>query len=126
MSQIVLVFWLRCNKVSSYPADNCNGSSHIDPQSILQPIYLDHQAIQTQNNAYTNSTSIAQQLGKPFILFETNTASCGGFSGLSDSFAASLWGVDYSLNMAMGNVSHAFFHVGGQSDYYNVSYLSSR
>lgn len=105
----------------SYPADNCNGSSHVDPQSILEPIYLNHQAIQLQNNAYVNSTTIAQQLGKPFLLFETNTASCGGFSGLSDSFAATLWGIDYALNMAMGNISHALFHVGGQSDYYNVS-----
>lgn len=24
-------------------------------------------------------------------MFETNTASCGGFAGLSDSFAATLW-----------------------------------
>ncbi|KAH8118971.1 hypothetical protein DFH11DRAFT_1562225 [Phellopilus nigrolimitatus] len=105
--------------VQHYPADNCNGSSHVNPQDILQPIYLNHNAIQTQNAAYVNSTAIAQSLGKPFLLFETNTASCGGFSGLSDSFAAAMWAVDYSFNMAMGNVSHAFFHVGGQSDYYN-------
>ncbi|KAI5118878.1 hypothetical protein M0805_003553 [Coniferiporia weirii] len=105
--------------VQHYPSDNCNGSSHVDPQSILQPIFLDHNAIQGSNGAYTNSTAIAQGIGKPFLIFETNTASCGGFSGLSDSFAATLWAVDYSLNMAMGNVSHALFHVGGQSDYYN-------
>jgi len=33
-------------------------------------------------------------------MFETNTASCGGFPGLSDAFAAALWGVDYALTMA--------------------------
>ena len=27
----------------------------------------------------SNSTSIAQEVGKPFYMFETNTASCGGF-----------------------------------------------
>lgn len=54
-------------------------------------------------------------------MFETNTASCGGFSGLSDSFAAAMWTVDYALTLAYGNFSYALFHVGGQSDFYNVS-----
>ena len=29
----------------------------------------------------------------PLIMFETNTASCAGFSGISDSFGAALWAV---------------------------------
>jgi hypothetical protein len=53
-------------------------------------------------------------------MFETNTASCGGFSGLSDSFAAALWSVDYNLNMAVNNFTNALYHVGGQRAYYNV------
>lgn len=57
---------------------------------------------------------------KPFIMFETNTASCGGFPGISDSFGAALWGVDYGLQMAYSNFSGALFHVGGQSVFYNV------
>jgi hypothetical protein len=47
-------------------------------------------------------------------------ASCGGFPGISDSFGAALWGVDYALQMAYSNFSEGLFHVGGQSDYYNV------
>jgi len=50
---------------------------------------------------------------------ETNTASCGGFPGLSDSFGAALWGLDFSLQMAFSNFSGAMMHVGGQSTYYN-------
>lgn len=53
-------------------------------------------------------------------MFETNTASCGGFPGISDSFGATLWALDYGLNMAAGNFSEALFHVGGQDTYYNV------
>jgi hypothetical protein len=53
-------------------------------------------------------------------MFETNTASCGGFAGISDSFGAALWGTDYALQMAYGNFSGALFHVGGQADFYNV------
>ena len=86
-------------------------------------MFLNHNNVQNLNTAYLNTTTLAQSIGKPVVMFETNTASCGGFSGLSDSFAASMWTVDYSLNMAMSNFSHALYHVGGQSDYYNVPYI---
>lgn len=55
-------------------------------------------------------------------MFETNTASCGGFPGLSDSFGAALWGVDYGMIMAFNNFSQALLHVGGVSDTYNVCF----
>ncbi|EJD02698.1 uncharacterized protein FOMMEDRAFT_140601 [Fomitiporia mediterranea MF3/22] len=107
--------------VQRYPTNNCNSSGTvIDPQSILESTFLNHNAVQGTNTGYINTTNIAQGIGKPVVMFETNTASCGGFSGLSDSFAASLWTVDYSLNMAMTNFSHALYHVGGQSDFYNA------
>lgn len=69
---------------------------------------------------YLDSTNIAQQAGKPFLMFETNTASCGGFPGASDSFGAALWALDYGLQMAYGNFSGAMLHVGGVDDTYNV------
>ncbi|PAV18473.1 glycoside hydrolase family 79 [Pyrrhoderma noxium] len=105
--------------VQHYPLDNCNGSTHYNPQDFISSLYLNHTFTQTQNSAYINTTQIAANLGKPVLLFETNTASCGGFSGLSDSFLSALWAVDYSLNMACGNISNTLFHVGGQSNYYN-------
>ena len=52
-------------------------------------------------------------------MFETNTASCGGFVGISDSFGAALWGLDYAMQMAYSNFSLALFHVGGQNVFYN-------
>lgn len=73
---------------------------------------------------YINSTQVAQQAGKPFIMFETNSASCGGFPGISTSFGAALWALDYGLTMASANFSHALLHVGGQNVYYNVSLLA--
>ena len=56
---------------------------------------------------------------KPMLMFETNTASCSGFPGISDSFGAALWALDWSLTMANNNFTSAFFHVGGQNAYYN-------
>ncbi|KAJ3568101.1 hypothetical protein NP233_g5936 [Leucocoprinus birnbaumii] len=108
--------------VERYPSDNCFAEYGIgtprDPQQMF-PTYLTHQAGQTIVSNYLNSTSYAQSVGKPFMMFETNTASCGGFPGISDSFGAALWGVDYALTMAYSNFSGALFHVGGQNVYYN-------
>ena len=70
--------------------------------------------------AYLNSANVAQQSGKPLLMFETNTASCGGFPGVSDSYGAALWGLDYGLQMAYSNFSGALLHVCGVSDTYNV------
>lgn len=54
-------------------------------------------------------------------MFETNTATCGGLPGISDSFGAALWALDYGFTMAASNFSGALLHVGGQNVYYNVS-----
>ncbi|KAF8636113.1 hypothetical protein AX17_003816 [Amanita inopinata Kibby_2008] len=108
--------------VEHYPTDNCAaqfGSGVARSAQDLLPTYLTHDAGINLVANYLNSSSIAQQKGKPFVMFETNTASCGGFGGLSDAFTASLWGVDYALQMAYVNFSMAMFHVGGQNVFYN-------
>ena len=70
---------------------------------------------------YLDSAALAQQFDKEFMMFETNTASCGGFPGVSDSFGSALWAVDYGLQMAYSNFTGALLHVGGQNVSYNVS-----
>ncbi|CAL1698442.1 unnamed protein product [Somion occarium] len=91
----------------------------IDPQREF-PHYLNHKERITDTLAqYLNSSNIAQAMGKPFLMFETNTASCGGFLGLSDSYGAALWAIDFGLQMAYSNFSGSLLHVGGVSDVYN-------
>ncbi|KAJ6540793.1 hypothetical protein DFH09DRAFT_63429 [Mycena vulgaris] len=106
-----------------YPDDNCaamfnTGGVIVDPQTAL-PLYLTHDAHKTLLAPFLNSTAYAQQVNKPFLMFETNTASCGGFMGISDSFTAALWGLDYAMQMAHSNFSGAMFHLGGQNVFYN-------
>lgn len=86
----------------------------------MPQLYMNHSAVVQLSAPYINTSQIALSLQKPFIMFETNTASCGGFSGLSDSFISAMWAVDYALSMASFNFTNALLHVGGQSDYYNV------
>ena len=92
------------------------------PQEVLGR-YITHRAAVDLVAPYQNSGRLAAAAGKPFIMFETNTASCGGFPGISDSFTAALWGVDYGMQMAWANFTHGMLHVGGQNVVYNVSPL---
>jgi hypothetical protein len=110
----------------SYPLDNCAEAqpnnpdfTHYDPQAIF-PQYLNHQSGLDLVNPYIPSIAIAQAAGKPFIMFETNTASCGGFRGISDSFGSALWAIDYGFQMASAGFNEALLHVSGQGVYYNV------
>ena len=51
---------------------------------------LTHQAGKKIVAEFPGATAYAQSVGKPFLMTETNTASCGGFPGLSNSFGAAL------------------------------------
>ncbi|KAF7800181.1 hypothetical protein EIP86_011428 [Pleurotus ostreatoroseus] len=111
--------------VEHYPDNNCAAAfpdagfgDPKDPQVVFQN-YLNHTSGTGIVAPYLNSAGIAQQAGKPFIMFETNSASCGGFAGVSDSFGAALWALDYGLQMAYSNFSGALLHVGGVDDTYN-------
>ncbi|KAJ9111439.1 hypothetical protein QFC19_001208 [Naganishia cerealis] len=105
--------------VQHYPEDNCGvNGNYLNAQDIY-PEWLNHTSVTNLTVPYFNGTRAALAAGKEMIMFETNTASCGGFAGLSDSFAASLWMADYALQMAYRNFTAALIHVGGQSVYYN-------
>jgi len=95
------------------------GGTIRQPQDML-PTYLTHNAAANLVQQFTGASLTAQQVGKPFMMFETNTASCGGFSGISDAFVAALWGLDYGLTMAYNNFTGALWHIGGQNAYYNA------
>lgn len=111
------------NSLYSYPTNNCYVTygigSFTDPQEIFHT-FLNHNAGLDLVKNYLSSSSLAQGVGKPFIMFETNSATCGGLPGVSDSFGAALWALDYGLTMAASNFSHALLHIGGQNVYYNV------
>ncbi|KAK0203833.1 glycoside hydrolase family 79 protein [Desarmillaria ectypa] len=108
--------------VEHYPNNNCyamyGSGSYVDPQTVFAD-YLNHTSGVSLVQPYLNSSSIVQTYHRPFYMLEMNTASCGGFPGISDSFGAALWALDYGLQMAYGNFTGAMIHVGGQKVYYN-------
>lgn len=57
----------------------------------------------------------------PIAMAETNSASCGGMPGVSDSMASAVWGLDYMFSLAQDGFSEVNFHFsyrpGGGSAY---------
>ncbi|KAF8750472.1 Glycosyl hydrolase family 79 C-terminal beta domain [Rhizoctonia solani] len=105
---------LKIITVQRYPRNNCQINGVEDPQ-LLFANYLTHEQISQLADEYAEFSAA----GKPLYMFETNTAACGGFPGISDSFGAGLWATDWALKLAATNFSSTLLHVGGQNDYYN-------
>ncbi|EJD36492.1 glycoside hydrolase family 79 protein [Auricularia subglabra TFB-10046 SS5] len=103
--------------IEHYPIDNCVKGQN-DPQTMMNQ-YTMHSHPQKFANDYKNAVGLALAANKPVILLETNTASCNGFLGLSDAFAAALWIADLGLQLAATSFSHIMVHLGGQAAYYN-------
>ncbi|KAG8720319.1 hypothetical protein FRC09_009762 [Ceratobasidium sp. 395] len=109
---------LKIVTVQRYPTSNCVGGTVRDPQETF-PQFLSHDLLSQQANEYAEFSGMVQAAGKPLYMLETNTAACGGFPGISDSYGAGLWAVDWALKLATYNFTTTLLHVGGQGDYYN-------
>ncbi|ORX37451.1 hypothetical protein BD324DRAFT_451328 [Kockovaella imperatae] len=105
--------------VQHYPENNCQIDGNVEDPQTLFPTYLNHTSPQALVQLYAADVAAVRSAGKEIVMLETNTASCGGFPGLSDSFGAAIWMTDYALQMAYGNFSAALLHSGGQGTYYN-------
>lgn len=77
--------------VQRYPQNNCGiNGQYTNPQDIFG-MYLNHTSAESLTAQYLDTALIATQAGKELVMMEMNTASCGGFPGLSDSFGAAMW-----------------------------------
>ena len=56
------------------------------------------------------AAAAARTAGVPLRISETNSASCGGIPGVSDTFASALWAIDYLLTGAEHGASGMNFH----------------
>ncbi|WRT64397.1 uncharacterized protein IL334_001329 [Kwoniella shivajii] len=105
--------------VQHYPTNNCKINGNVINAQDIFADFLNHTSAQAQVSPYLGNAATVQSAQRELVMLETNTASCGGFPGLSDSFGVALWMTDYALQMAWGNFTTALMHVGGQNVYYN-------
>jgi hypothetical protein len=84
-----------------YPLTRCNGSRPTIGQ-LLSPSTLD-----TEARFAVMTVAAGRALGLPVRLDETNSASCGGQDGVSNTLASALWVIEYLVTLAQHGVSGA-------------------
>ncbi|KAG9013661.1 hypothetical protein FRB94_001223 [Tulasnella sp. JGI-2019a] len=101
----------------------CVNNNPLAPDSTPQASfdsYLSHASAQNFWFPYINASIQVAAAGKDFVMLETNTASCGGFAGASDTFAAALYLIDLALQGASVGFSQMLLHNGGVGNFYNL------
>jgi hypothetical protein len=100
----------------TYPYSVCGGLPPPPPDALLDPVALVQVA-----SAYTAVAQAAKTAGVPYRMGELNSVSCGGAAGISDVYAAALWGADISMQLAAIGADGVNFHGGaapGMRSYY--------
>ncbi|KAF7523279.1 hypothetical protein PCG10_006683 [Penicillium crustosum] len=109
-----------------YVKDYC---SHNYPQSSGSynlATLMGHSDIATQIEPYAAEVSAAAGKGKPHIFGETNSATQGG-GGISPTFGAALWILDYVMQSVLMGTNALYFHqgtVGNCSPYYGAYFAT--
>ncbi|EIN07042.1 hypothetical protein PUNSTDRAFT_121271 [Punctularia strigosozonata HHB-11173 SS5] len=85
----------------SYPQSACNGAS------TSLPTLMSHSGIVSYLSQFKSEATLAHTNNKKYFLGETNS---GG--GISPTFGAALWIVDYVLQAAWIGVDRLYFHQG--------------
>ncbi|MGH9378359.1 MAG: hypothetical protein ACRD1I_06115 [Terriglobia bacterium] len=106
---------LKLVTVHNYSRTTCGGKT-VSIAQLLDPALMNHFNQQAQP-----LVAAAESRGVPIAMAETNSASCGGMPGVSNAFAATVWGLDYMFSLAQDGFRSVNFHMsyrpGGGSSY---------
>ncbi|KAK0647761.1 Beta-glucuronidase [Lasiodiplodia hormozganensis] len=100
--------------VHLYPQSTCDTERWL---RMRLDLLSNHTTLWLNVSQYVPQVAAADAAGSPLVLGETNSISCSGRSGISDTFGAALWGVDYVLLAASIGIEKTYFHLGAQSEY---------
>ncbi|KAI9762812.1 MAG: hypothetical protein M4579_000165 [Chaenotheca gracillima] len=88
-----------------------------NPGVTLQATLMNHtRTVQSVSNQKTLAAAL-QKYNTPYVLGEFNSLYNGGKGGVSDSFGAALWGVDFTLYCAASGIYRTHMHMGAESPY---------
>ncbi|KAJ3386601.1 hypothetical protein HDU84_001454 [Entophlyctis sp. JEL0112] len=95
-----------------YPQSACSGAT-----TNLTTLML-HSDIVSYTKRYIAESAAARAVSKDFYISETNSATCGG-GGISPTFGAALWVLDYAMQSIINGAVRLYFHHGtlGNSPY---------
>lgn len=110
--------------VHNYSATTCGG------QTVSAARLLSRELMDEVMSAGARLASVAHERDVPIAMAETNSASCGGMPGVSNAFAAALWGLDYAFTLASAGFVNVDYHIsyrpGGGSSYNPVDTYGSQ
>ncbi|HXJ06405.1 MAG TPA: hypothetical protein VNH65_14965 [Candidatus Acidoferrum sp.] len=95
---------LKLATVHSYLLTTCGGRK-VSMEELLAPALMTRFRDETQS-----LVTAAHKRQLQIALAETNSASCGGMPGVSNAFAAALWGIDSLFSAAEAGFSAVNFH----------------
>lgn len=100
------------NEVGFIDSHNYIGGA-TQPGVTLQGTLMNHTSTVLSVNKHLNETAYLRNYTQlPYILGETNSLYNEGAPGLSNSFGAALWGVDFNLYCAATGISRVHMHQG--------------
>ena len=73
---------------------------------------MNHTTTLSYFTQWVPSIAAAREANVPFYMGETGSVSCHGAAGISNTFGAALWEMDYALNGAVLGMSGIHFHMG--------------
>lgn len=98
LSDVLASEWFTSNNdhlaaitVQQYPTNNCDVDGDAIAAQDIFADFLNHTSAQYLTGLFLEGSTEVQAAGKELVMLEMNTASCGGFPGLSDSFGAAMW-----------------------------------
>ncbi|GAW26249.1 putative glycoside hydrolase family 79 protein [Rosellinia necatrix] len=97
-----------------YPQSTCDEARR---QRLRLDLLSDHAVLWRNVSQFIPQVKAAESAGAPLVMGETNSASCSGRSGISDTFGAALWAADYALTAAALGLRRVYFHLGARSEY---------
>lgn len=100
--------------VHLYPQSTCDTARWL---RMRLDLLSNHTVLWLNVSQYVPQVAAADAANTTLVLGETNSVSCSGRSGISDTFGAALWGVDYVLMAASIGIQKVYFHLGAQSQY---------
>lgn len=93
----------------AYPLGACGRSRHDPDYASIHNLLRDSNA----GSHILPFIKVAARAHRPFRLTETGSASCGGKRGVSDTFAAALWGSDWLFGWTFFGMEGVDFHTSG-------------
>ncbi|KAF8313086.1 hypothetical protein DL93DRAFT_2081443 [Clavulina sp. PMI_390] len=74
--------------------------------------FMNKATIRSNISLFDPDIAYVKSNGLAYIFGETNSISCHGYAGVSNTAAAALWAIDYTLQAVVHGISKLYFHDG--------------